>query len=144
MRRSKAKKGGSPEKPETGIASNLRALRQVRGWTQGELAQKVGVHLTQINRVELGRTVPGVDFALRLARALGVTVDALLSPDEGAREVRVEDKDLAERLRLLEGLDREKRDVVIKVIDSMLTEQRMRQLLEQKPGPAQEERAQAR
>ena len=121
-----------------GLADNLRALRKAKGWSQGDLAQHTGTHLTHVSRVETGKYTPSLEFVVKVASALGVTVDALLKPQEDlTQEVRIEDKALAERLRLLEALDPDERDALIKVIDSMLTKHRMRQLLEGAPGRAE-------
>lgn len=114
-----------------GLAANMRALRKAAGWSQSDLAERIGVHLTHVSRVETGKYTPGLDFVVKAAKAFGVSVDQLVSEDDdGLSEVRIEDKDLAERLALLESLDAEERDALIKVIDSMLTKQRMRQVLD--------------
>jgi|GEM_PF-858299 len=117
------------------LARNMKALRKAHGWSQSDLAERTGAHLTHVNRVETGKYNPSVDFVVKVAAAFGVSVDALLNAQEedGLQEVRIEDKDLAERLRLLESLDKEERDALIKVMDSMLTKQRMRQLLSESP-----------
>jgi transcriptional regulator with XRE-family HTH domain len=55
----------------------LKQLRQKRGFTQDELADRAGVHLRAIQRYEAGETEPSLDVALRLARALETTTDYL-------------------------------------------------------------------
>jgi transcriptional regulator with XRE-family HTH domain len=116
------------------LARNMRELRKAKGWSQSELAERIGAHLTHVSRVETGKYTPGLDFVIKAAQALGTSVDALLFEGKDlASEIRIEDKDLAERLRLMEKLEDHERDAVITVIDSMLTKQRMRQLLEEKP-----------
>lgn len=131
----RVKKNGGEQALAPGLAANMRALRKAKGWSQSELAERIGVHLTHVSRVETGKYVPALDFVVRAAHAFGVGVDALLAaPDSGLQEVRVEDKDLAERLHLLEALDADERQALIKVIDSMLTKHRMRQLLEAHPA----------
>ncbi len=71
--------------------------------------------------------------------ALGVSVDALLAPDENPLQpVSIEDREMSERLQLLGTLDPTERTAVIQVIDSMLTKHRMRRVLEeaaQNTGP---------
>lgn len=114
-----------------GLADNMRALRKQKGWSQAGLAKRISVHLTHISRVETGKYTPSLEFVVKVARAFGVNVDNLLKPqEEGAQKVSIEDKELAERLTLLETLDEDEREALIKVIDSMLTKHRMRQLLE--------------
>ena len=59
------------------IANTLREARTVRGWTQAELADAVGVSRKTINTVENGVFVPSTLLALKLARALEQPVEAL-------------------------------------------------------------------
>lgn len=59
------------------LANDLRAAREVMGWTQAELAQEVGVSRKTINTVENGVFVPSTPLALKLARSLNRTVESL-------------------------------------------------------------------
>ncbi|MCW3837493.1 helix-turn-helix transcriptional regulator [Sphingomonas canadensis] len=61
--------------PELG--NNIRAAREECGWTQAELAARVGVSRKTINTVENGVFVPSTVIALRIARALDRPVEAL-------------------------------------------------------------------
>lgn len=60
-----------------GLANALRDERARRGLTQAQLAELVGVSRKTINTVENGVFVPSTVLALRLARALGTTVEQL-------------------------------------------------------------------
>jgi len=121
------------------LALNLRRLRTERGWSQGELAEKIGAHLTHVSRVETGKYTPGLDFVINAARAFGLTVDDLVSEHpEGFQEVRLEDKELGERLRLLEALDERDREALLTVMDAVLTKQRMKRVLEGEVAVGQE------
>ncbi len=59
------------------LANTLREARAERGWTQAELAERVGVSRKTINTVENGVFIPSTTLALKLARALQTTVEAL-------------------------------------------------------------------
>ena len=61
------------------LENRLREGRVAAGWTQAELAERVGVSRKTINTVENGVFVPSTVLALRLARALGVSVEGLFS-----------------------------------------------------------------
>jgi putative transcriptional regulator len=60
-----------------GLTNRLREARAERGWTQADLAEQVGVTRKTINTVENGVFVPSTTLALKLARALETTVEAL-------------------------------------------------------------------
>jgi transcriptional regulator with XRE-family HTH domain len=55
----------------------IRRRRQELGLSQAELASATGVHLRQIRRYESGEQQPVLPVAVRLAAALGVSVNEL-------------------------------------------------------------------
>jgi putative transcriptional regulator len=59
------------------LKNRLRELRDARGWTQAELAARVGVSRKTINTIENGVFVPSTPTALKIAEALGLTVEQL-------------------------------------------------------------------
>ena len=70
------------------MATNIKAIRKLRGMTQEELAKASGIHSVTICKYEIGKVVPSLDNAEKLARALGVTVNDLIA--EG-RDDRISD-----------------------------------------------------
>ena len=65
-----------------GLINSLRDERARLGWTQAELAERVGVSRKTINTVENGVFVPSTVLALKLATAIGKPVEALFALDE--------------------------------------------------------------
>lgn len=61
-----------------GFGSNLRAARERLGLTQEEVAQRSGVHSTEVSRIEAGKRDPKVSTLERLARAVEVKPGRLL------------------------------------------------------------------
>ena len=57
----------------------MREPRQAQRLPQAELAERIGVSRKTVNTVENGVFVPSTVIALKLARALGETVEDLLS-----------------------------------------------------------------
>ena len=64
---------------ELEFSERLKRLRKARGMTQQELADQLGVSNKSVSRWESGGGYPDVALLEPLARALGVTVDELLS-----------------------------------------------------------------
>ena len=62
-----------------GISNSVRAAREAAGWTQGELAERIGVSRKTVNTVENGVFIPSTVVALKLARALGRPVEELFA-----------------------------------------------------------------
>ena len=59
------------------LLNRIREARTRRGLTQAELATMASVSRKTINTIENGVFIPATDIALRLARALGTTVERL-------------------------------------------------------------------
>ncbi|HZO62499.1 MAG TPA: helix-turn-helix domain-containing protein [Gaiellaceae bacterium] len=64
----------------------LRELRQARGLSQAELAGLAGVSRQLVGAAESGRHFPAVDAALRIARALGASVEEVFGGAETEEE----------------------------------------------------------
>lgn len=56
----------------------VRRLREERGLTQDELAERAGVSGTYVGFVERGDNVPTLTIVLQLAKALGIRAAELL------------------------------------------------------------------
>jgi len=52
------------------IGERLRALREQKKWSQGDIEQRTGLLRCYISRVENGHTVPALETLEKIARAL--------------------------------------------------------------------------
>jgi len=86
--------------------------------------------LSHINRIETGKYNPSLDVVQKLATVFDVTIDYLVSDtDEDFKEVRIEDKNLLERVKLIDSLEDDDKTALIRVIDSMLTKKKIFNLI---------------
>ncbi len=60
------------------IGENIRAARLAAGLTQKELAAKVGIPYQTLQRWEYGTFSPNMDNLIKLASALGISVEELV------------------------------------------------------------------
>ena len=65
-----------------GFAMRLTQLRKKKGYTQAQLADKIGVSNKSVSRWETGDGYPDVSVLPALADALSVSIDALLNEKE--------------------------------------------------------------
>ena len=61
------------------LNNRLREVREQRGWTQAELAARIGVSRKTVNTIENRVFTPSTLIALKLARALELPVEKLFS-----------------------------------------------------------------
>jgi putative transcriptional regulator len=64
------------------LANRLKERRAELGLTQAELAERVGVTRKTVNTVENGIFTPSTILALKLAEALGLSVEQLFWIEE--------------------------------------------------------------
>ena len=57
--------------------NRLRELRAARSWSQGDLAQQLGVSRQTINAIETGRYDPSLPLAFRIARLFGRRIEEI-------------------------------------------------------------------
>ena len=81
------------------IGAVIKKYRKERGLTQEEMANRLGVTASAVNKWENGATLPDVTMLAPIARLLGITVDTLLS----FRETLTEDE-LRSKMEYLWGL----------------------------------------
>jgi len=63
------------------IHKNIHFLREKRGWTQGELAGKIGVSKSMVGAYEEFRSVPLLVVTKKIAFIFEVTIDELVKED---------------------------------------------------------------
>jgi transcriptional regulator with XRE-family HTH domain len=123
--------GSGFEEETVTLGEKIKHARRQRKLTQVGLAEFVGINSNHLSRLERGIFQPSAEVLRALAGALEVSVDYLLSQgEEGPTEVHVADKSLVERIRLIEQLEPADRDALMRVIDSMLSKEKMKRFLE--------------
>ncbi len=60
------------------FAANLQALRHARGLSQEAFAHEVGIHRTEVTKLESGGRDPKLSTVAKIARGLGVPLERLL------------------------------------------------------------------
>ena len=61
------------------ISENIKYLRKLSNWTQGDLAEKVGIKRSLVGAYEEGRADPRLNNLLNISRLFKVSVDVLIS-----------------------------------------------------------------
>ena len=63
------------------MKNRLKDHREAQGWSQGELARRLGVSRQTINAVETDKYDPSLPLALRMAKLFAVSVPDLFIED---------------------------------------------------------------
>ncbi|EKN87868.1 DNA-binding helix-turn-helix protein [Leptospira interrogans str. 2003000735] len=119
---------------EDALAKNLKLFRKKKNWSQTELAKNAGTTLTHINRLETGKSNPSIEIVQKIALALEVSIDDLVSQNDNSKEIKFENQAFYEKIKLLDTFSEEERNAVNIVIDSILTKKKMLNLLKEHGG----------
>lgn len=62
------------------MINRVRELRADRGWSQGDLAERLGVSRQTVNAIEAGRYNPSLPLAFQISAAFGLPIEAIFQP----------------------------------------------------------------
>ncbi len=80
----------APAKPHAKLTSGevIRMLRDLKGWTQAELAKHSGINATNLSLLENDRVEIGKKRAEQLAKAFNVHPAIIMFPEYEAKEIQ--------------------------------------------------------
>jgi transcriptional regulator with XRE-family HTH domain len=93
----------------------LSELRKKKGFTQQVMANKLGIHVSQLKRYEKGTSQPTLDVFRKIVLALSVSADDLLFD-----QVRGPDDDLRFHFEAVSKLDQDEKKLVKELIEGIL------------------------
>ena len=63
------------------LSTKIARLRHARGWSQEELAERLGVSRQSVSKWESGASTPDLERVAAMCRLFGLSADALIRPD---------------------------------------------------------------
>lgn len=60
--------------------NKVRELRGERGWSQGDLAEKLDVSRQTVNAIETGKYDPSLPLAFRIAKLFRLPIESIFQP----------------------------------------------------------------
>ncbi len=106
----------SPWKDNMPFPEKLAMLRKKNSLTQQVLADKLGIHVSQLKRYEAGTSQPTLDVLRKIALSLHVSSDVLLF-DKGDRGP---DEDLQLHFEAVSKLDPDEKKTIKELLEGML------------------------
>jgi putative transcriptional regulator len=65
----------------TQVKNCLAELREEKGWSQGDLAEKLGVSRQTVNALERGKYDPSLPLAFKIARLFKRSIEDIFEPE---------------------------------------------------------------
>ncbi|MBY0507029.1 MAG: helix-turn-helix domain-containing protein [Bryobacteraceae bacterium] len=111
-----------PIHTDESIGERLTRIRKDRGFTQVELAEKIGIIQSLVSSYESGALKLSAEMAVRFAMALEVATDDLLMPGTkgNGKNGKTPSRKILRRLEKIETLPRTQQIAVLKTIDNAL------------------------
>ena len=99
------------------FGEKITKLKKAKKMSQVTLAEKTGISRDAISKYERGDTVPSVDYAKRIADALGVSLDYLVSDNDNED---VLDNITLNRIKEIQVLPESEKDKIYSIIDALI------------------------
>jgi len=99
------------------LGEKITKLKKQKKLSQVALAETTGISRDAISKYERGDSVPSVDYAKRIADALGVSLDYLVS-DSDIEDVL--DNDTVNRIKEIQILPDSEKDKIYSIIDALI------------------------
>jgi transcriptional regulator with XRE-family HTH domain len=103
------------------LGEKITKLKKLKNLSQVALAEVTGISRDAISKYERGDSMPSVDYAKRIADALGVSLDYLVSDSD---KEDVLDNDAVKRIKEIQDLPLSEKDKIISVIDALIRDYR--------------------
>jgi transcriptional regulator with XRE-family HTH domain len=98
----------------------LTLFREHLKLSMTQLANLIGIDYMQVSRYEKGQSLPSLETAVRLARALQVSLDELATGTEPPAPLPFNNMRLFERLRKLDQLPPDRQELALRVLDTVI------------------------
>lgn len=105
------------------ITANINRLRELKGFSQKEVAAAMGIPQSQYSRIENGKGEPSISTLEKLAVALDVSITEFFKNGIDA-EVNLP---LLEKIRLLDTLDKDERKAIETFIDIAISRKNLKE-----------------
>lgn len=99
------------------FGEKITKLKKHKKMSQVELAEKTGISRDAISKYERGDVLPSVEYAKRIAHALGVSLDYLVSDSEQDEAL---DNEAVKRIKEIQSLPQSEKEKVFSVVDALI------------------------
>lgn len=112
------------------VGKQIQKLRRENNLNQSQLADKIGVSLTQLQRYENKDVQPPADILRKLADTFNTSIDFLVYGDseEKARQ-SIKDNELLSQFKAVEQLSSKDKSIIKDIIDAYIKRSKLNQIV---------------
>jgi len=111
------------------IGGQIQNLRKNNNLNQSQLAEKIGVSLTQLQRYENKGVQPPADVLKKLADTFNTSIDFLIYGDsEQKAQQSIRDNELLSQFKAVEELDNKDKSTIKDIIDAFIKRSKLQNI----------------
>lgn len=111
------------------IGEQIQKLRKENNLNQSQLAEKIGVSLTQLQRYENKGVQPPADILKKLADTFNTSIDFLVyGNSEQKAQQSIKDNELLSQFKAVEQLDSKDKSTIKDIIDAFIKRSKLNQI----------------
>jgi transcriptional regulator with XRE-family HTH domain len=99
------------------FSDKLKTLREEKGWTQKELAEKLGLAKSTISLYEIEKREPNTEITIKIADLFGISVDELLRGTHFKNEPKIVLYGADGKLVDISDLSKEDQDYILQLAE---------------------------
>lgn len=115
------------------IGNNIRVLRKAQKISQQEMAERIGLSLSQYGRMETGVANASIGTIIKIASHLEIGIDLLVYGQEvkpKTEQIELKEPTLIEKMKELEGLKAGDKKLAHQVLDLIIAKKKLDKLVE--------------
>jgi transcriptional regulator with XRE-family HTH domain len=111
------------------VGSQIQKLRKENNLNQSQLAEKIGVSLTQLQRYENKGVQPPADILKKLADTFNTSIDFLVYGDSQQKaQQSIKDNELLSQFKAVEQLNSKDKSTIKDIIDAFIKRSKLNQI----------------
>ncbi len=113
------------------IHHRIKKLRQEKGWTQKELAEKLNIHQMQVSTYERGVHDPSIELLVKISELFDVSLDYFIfdTAKGGTAKIEIKDRDLLRQFETVDRLGENEREFAKQMLDLLIVKSQFQKLL---------------
>ena len=111
------------------VGKQIQVLRKNNNLNQSQLAEKIGVSLTQLQRYENKGVQPPADILKKLADTFNTSIDYLVYGNtEQKAQQSIKDNELLAQFKAVEELDNKDKSTIKDIIDAFIKRSKLKNI----------------
>ncbi|TCP27968.1 helix-turn-helix protein [Tenacibaculum skagerrakense] len=110
------------------FGKRIKEVRTSKKISQEELSTKVGIHANHLSRYERDVTLPSIEIASKIAKALEVSIDLLVFGKQDIED-NLQDNELINLFKTVQSFDDDNKKTVKDLISAFILKQELKQKL---------------